>query len=68
MAQELTKVEVLEKKQELIIEYYEKLKELKIQRRELNRKISFLEDRFSELISAKNGNELSLFNEINFPE
>jgi hypothetical protein len=53
MAQELTKVEVLEKKQELIIEYYEKLKELKIQRRELNRKISFLEDRFSELISAK---------------
>jgi len=65
---ELTKVEMLEKKQNLIFEYYEKLKELKIERKELNRKISYLEDRFNDLISAKNTNELNMFNEINFPE
>jgi cell division protein FtsB len=44
------RIVMLEKKQELIVQYYDKLKEMRIQRNAINRQIKDLESKFNHLI------------------
>lgn len=56
---------VYQRKQELIQEYYQKIKDLEVERKSINSKLSICKEKFEELIYTEADlNKLSLFENL----